>query len=234
MVVGDLSGPIRKKYISTIIDVYSRFLSIKIVKHKSEVAQHVMDWVKWAQTQTQAKVKHFHTDGGGEYMSNALKQFFIDNGTTTSVTTRDTPQHNGIAERKILTLIEMARSMLHFASLPVGYSENAVHTATYIINRCVPRSLVHENKTRIEAFFGHKPSIAHMRTFGCNVYMHIGKKYKENKMDYTSHPCVLLLTRFTDTTTSYMIHSRVDNIGPEIVPLMKINSQMEEILSALR
>ena len=214
MVVADVLS-IQNKYVSAISDVYSRIIAVKIVNTKDEATQHVMDWITWAQTQTGHKVKHFHTDGGGEYISNALKQFLVNNGTTNSATTRDTPQHNGIIERFNRTLLEMTRAMLHFADLPIGYWESALHTAVYIINRCVPRSLQRQNinKTRIEVFFGHKPSIDHMRTFGCNVYMHLAKKYRQGKMDKTSLPCVFIGYYQPDLLTPpyYMVYDPLRN-----------------------
>ena len=192
LVVADLCGPIRGKYVSVIIDVYSRYVSIKIINNKSMATQHITAFITWAQTQRQCKLKHFHSDGGGEYDNNTLRTFFAQHGTTISITTRDTPQHNGIAERMNLTLLEMTRAMLRHASLPVTYWENAIHTAAYIVNRCVPRTLKRRRLTRIQAFTGHKPSIKHMRVFGCNAYMHVQRKHRDSKLDSTSRPCIFI------------------------------------------
>ena len=103
--------------------------------------QHIIEFTKWVETQTGNKLKHFHSDGGGEYHPKELIDYFTQQGTTISITSRDTPQHNGIAERMNLTLLEMTRAMLRHASLPATYWEHAIHTAAYIINRCVPEHI---------------------------------------------------------------------------------------------
>ena len=138
MFVADVCGKIRGVYISVIVDVYSRFVSIKIIKKKSGAMQHVIEFIKWVETQTGNKLKHFHSDGGGEYHPKELTDYLNQQGTTTSSTSRDTPQHNGIAERVNQTILEMTRAMLRHASLPASHWEYAAHTSAYIINRCVP------------------------------------------------------------------------------------------------
>nr|GEW07877.1 hypothetical protein [Tanacetum cinerariifolium] len=46
-----------------------------------------------------------------------------------------TPQHNGIAKRKNMTLIEVAKTMLADSLLPIPFWAEAVNTACYIQNR---------------------------------------------------------------------------------------------------
>lgn len=98
-IVADVEGPIRGKYVSVIIDVYSRYVSIKIITKKSMAIEHIKQFVTWGQTQTQQTIKHFNSDGGGEYDNGAVRAFLAQFGCAISMTTRDTPQHNGIAER---------------------------------------------------------------------------------------------------------------------------------------
>ena len=166
----------------------------RLSRTRSETIQHIIEFAKWVETQTGNKLKHFHSDGGGEYHPKELIDYFTQQGTTISVTSRDTPQHNGIAERMNLTLLEMTRAMLQHASLPMTYWEHAIHTAAYIINRCVPNiyRAKHRRQTRIQAFTGHKPSIQHMRVFGCNAYMHIKHTQHTGKLDNTSIPCIFI------------------------------------------
>nr|GEV87777.1 putative ribonuclease H-like domain-containing protein [Tanacetum cinerariifolium] len=46
-----------------------------------------------------------------------------------------TPQHNGVAERRNMTLIEAARTMLADAKLPVTFWAEVVNTACYVQNK---------------------------------------------------------------------------------------------------
>ena len=46
-----------------------------------------------------------------------------------------TPQQNGVAERRNLTLMEMVRSMMSYSSVPISLWGEALKTAMYILNR---------------------------------------------------------------------------------------------------
>ena len=155
MVVADLSEPIYSKYLSLIIDVASGKVFLSILNNKSETVDHIIKWNTYAQTQTGRILKRFHSDGGGEYNSNKLKQYFEKQGTVMTKTTRDTPQHNGIAEKMNCTILEMARAMLHHGEMHPSYWMDAVMTAVYLINLSVPKT---SKVTRQEAWTGHKPS----------------------------------------------------------------------------
>ena len=81
MWVSDLCGPIYGRYISVIIDVKSRIIFLKIIMYKSDAVDHIIQCIRYAQTQTGKVLKRFHTDGGGEYSSNKLKTFLSQQGT---------------------------------------------------------------------------------------------------------------------------------------------------------
>jgi chemotaxis protein histidine kinase CheA len=186
IVVADLCGPIFHKYISLLIDVKTGTVFVDIINKKSETTQHVIRWDTHAKTQTGKVLKRFHSDGGGEYRSNLLKSYFAKQGTVMTTTTRDTPQHNGIAERMNRTILETARAMLFNGQMHVSYWQDAVLTAVQLINLQVPTTLTAENMTRHEAWTGHKPSVSHLRVFGCDVYRHIMRDQRANKMSVTS------------------------------------------------
>ncbi|GKA29724.1 putative ribonuclease H-like domain-containing protein [Tanacetum coccineum] len=78
-----------------------------------------------------------------------------------------TLQQNGIAERKNMTLIEAARTMLADSLLPTVFWAEAVNTACYVLNRVLVTKP--HNKTPYEHIIGRSPSISFMRPFGCPV-----------------------------------------------------------------
>ena len=63
-------------------------------------------------------IKILRTDGGGEYVSNEFKEFYESEGLIHEVTPLYTPQHNGTAERRNITLLNMVRCMLKSKNLP--------------------------------------------------------------------------------------------------------------------
>ena len=77
----------------------------------------------------------------------------------------------------------MARSMLHHGEMHESYWADAVLTAAYLLNRCVPSS---QQLTRYEAWTGKKPSLQHLRVFGCDAYRHVLKDQRSNKLSTTS------------------------------------------------
>jgi len=62
--------------------------------------------------QSGKSLKILRTDGGGEFTSGEFENFCRDNGIIHEITTPYTPQHNGIAERRNKTIMNMVRSMI--------------------------------------------------------------------------------------------------------------------------
>ena len=73
-------------------------------------------------------------------------------------------EQNGVAERINRTLMDMVRSMRTNVNLPQFLWTEALKTIVYIINR-VPTKVV--QKTPFELFKGWKPSLRHIRVWGC-------------------------------------------------------------------
>lgn len=72
-----------------------------------------------------------------------------------------TPEQNGVAERKLQSLVSAAQSMLEAADLPHSYWAEAVATTCYLQNRSYHSSLA-GNKTPYELWTGHKPDLGHL------------------------------------------------------------------------
>ena len=70
--------------------------------------------------------------------------------------------------------MEKARSPLSGAGLEQSFWAEVVATACYLINRSPTSNLI--NKTPMEAWLGHKPSLRHLRVFGCKAYAHVPKE----------------------------------------------------------
>jgi len=47
------------------------------------------------------------------------------------------------------------------------------------------------NKTPYEVWFGQKPSIAHLRVFGCEAFVHVPKE-KRSKLDNKAEKCIFI------------------------------------------
>jgi len=79
--------------------------------------------------------------------------------------------------------------MLFGANLPNKLWTEAVSTAVYLKNR-LPHSSLRGDITPHEMWFGTKPSLSHLRVFGCAAHAHIPeerrKKYGVGKVNHRS------------------------------------------------
>nr|GEU69458.1 uncharacterized mitochondrial protein AtMg00810-like [Tanacetum cinerariifolium] len=101
--------------------------------------------------------------------SGILRKFIteIENLKDLKVKIIRTPQQNGVAEKRNMTLIEAARTMLADAKLPVTFWAEAVNTACYVQNTVLVNNP--QNKTPYELFNGRTPAIGFLKPFGCHV-----------------------------------------------------------------
>ncbi|RVW61864.1 Retrovirus-related Pol polyprotein from transposon TNT 1-94 [Vitis vinifera] len=89
------------------------------------------------------------------------------------------PDQNTVAERRNKTLLDMVRSMLSSSKLPKFLWTKPLKTTMYILNQ-VPTKVV--TKTPFELLKGWKPSLRHMRVWGCLSEVRIYNP-QENKLD---------------------------------------------------
>ena len=86
-------------------------------------------------------IKSLRSDRGGEYLLGEFRQFLEDHGITSQLAAPGQPQQNGVAERQNRTLLEIVRSMMSYASLPVTFWGYELETTQYILN-LVPSKVI--------------------------------------------------------------------------------------------
>ncbi|GJV44984.1 retrovirus-related pol polyprotein from transposon TNT 1-94 [Tanacetum coccineum] len=111
-------------------------------------------------------------------MNKEMNQFCERKGIKREFSVARTPQQNRVAERKNITLIEAARTMLADSKLPTTFWAEAVNTACYVQNRVLVTKP--HKKTPYELFLSRKLALGFMRPFGCpvtilNTIDHLGK-----------------------------------------------------------
>ena len=159
------------EYFAIFVDDKSRKVHVAGLKRKSDVAQNLKDFVARAENETGQSVKILRSDGSGEYIGSALTEYLKGKGIRQELTTADTPQHNGVAERMNKTLLDKVRSMLLDADLPELYWYDALVHATHLHNVSPTRTL--EDMTPEEAWSGNKPDVSDLRVFGSKAFVHI-------------------------------------------------------------
>ncbi|CAI7757485.1 unnamed protein product [Closterium sp. NIES-54] len=83
---------------------------------------------------TDLLVLHLHSNRGGEFFSDLLQDFCRGEGILQSFTLPDSPQQNGIAERRIGLVIEVARTSMIHAATPHFLWQFAVQYAAHQLN----------------------------------------------------------------------------------------------------
>lgn len=182
----DLCGPMEtatpsgNRYIMTLIDDFSRFTTVYLLKTKDEAAGKIKEFVRRCENLFGRKPVTIRSDGGGEYTGRELRKFYEYEGIKAEYTTPYTPQQNGVAERKNRSLQEMAICMLADANMGKQYWGEAVMAASYIQNR-VPSRVI--GKTPYELWMDRKPDVAHLKVFGCSAYVRVPDA-RRSKLDH--------------------------------------------------
>ena len=94
------------EYFVTWVDDKSRKVFVTGLREKSEVPRHLKAFISWAEVETGLHVGTLHSDGGGEYIAGEAQKFLEEKGIKHEITTANTPQHNGVAERMNRTLLD--------------------------------------------------------------------------------------------------------------------------------
>jgi transposase InsO family protein len=196
VVHSDVCGPFEvpslggSKYFVTFVDEFTRMMWLYTIKLKSEVFDVFKRFKVLIEKESGKSIKILRTDGGGEYTSKDFEAFCVNHGIGHKVTTSYTPQHNGFAERRNRTLINMAMSIIKQKNLPHKLWGETFTTATYLLlNKCPTKKL--NMKVPEEAWNGRKPSEKHLRIFGSLCYKHV-PDVKRNKLEDKSEIMILV------------------------------------------
>ena len=161
------------KYCLTIIDNYSGYGTICLLRLKSDTAHAFQTWITWAEKQMSHPLLRVHSDRGGEFLANTFCTFLRSKGVEHQLSVTDHLQQNGCAEQFNRTLLEKEETMRHTSCLPKNLWNFALDTAVHVYNRTPMQCL--DWKTPVELVFNKKPDISYLRVFRCLAYVHIPK-----------------------------------------------------------
>ena len=128
----DLFGPVAylsiggSKYGLVIVDDFSRFTWVFFLQDKSETQGTLKRFLRRAQNEFELKVKKIRSDNGSEFKNLQVEEFLEEEGIKHEFSAPYTPQQNGVVERKNMTLIDMARTMLGEFKTPECFWSEAV------------------------------------------------------------------------------------------------------------
>jgi transposase InsO family protein len=159
----------RVEYGQVIYAPFSSALWSAYASTKDQLPLRLIDTLKAMQTQTGKKVKRLHTDGGSEFINEAVKAYCRGAGIELHYSPAGTPQLNGMAERTVRLVKEGGRTLLAHAGLTKEYWLQAVKHFVYVWNRIKVSDGT--GMTPYEAVYGKKPTARYLGVFGCDVWV---------------------------------------------------------------
>ena len=171
----DLMGPARvqslggMKFIFVVVDDFTRYTQVVLLKDKSEAANKMIHLCKKLQVQKNILIARIRSDHEREFENSKLISFCNDQGTKKEFFAPKTPQQNGVVERKNRVVQEMARVMLNIKSMPKSFWGEDVNTACYTLN--IVYFCPNTKKTPYELSRGKKQVVKYFIVFRNDCYI---------------------------------------------------------------
>nr|GEZ59262.1 hypothetical protein [Tanacetum cinerariifolium] len=178
-----------KKYVLVIVNDYSRYTWTHFLRSKDETPKVLIDFLKLVQRGLLAQVRIVQTDKGTKFLNKTLHAYFASEGIIYQTSVPRTPEQNGVVKRQNSTLVEVARTMLSAAKVPLFFWAKAIAIACFTQNRSlvIPR---HE-KTPYHIINDRKPSVKFFHIFSSTCYI-VRDGENLNKMKEKGDACIFV------------------------------------------
>ncbi|CAI7920648.1 unnamed protein product [Closterium sp. NIES-53] len=195
----DVWGPARvrgqghERYFLLVVDDYSRYTIVFPLHSKDEVTEVLIDWIRTARLRLRESfgsdfsVLRLHSDRGGEFSSARLGAFCRAQGIRQTFTLPTSPQQNGIAERCIGMVMDVARTSMIHAAAPHFLWPFAVQYAAHQLNLQPRVSLPETSPTLL--WTGKVGDASAFRVWGSRAFV---RDLSADKLSPRATPCVFL------------------------------------------
>ncbi|CAI5957436.1 unnamed protein product, partial [Closterium sp. NIES-64] len=186
-------GQGRERYFLLVVYDYLRYTTLFPLRSKGDVTEVLIDWIRAARLQLRQSfgsdfpVLRLHSDRGGEFSSGLLRAYCRARGIRQTFTLPDSPQQNGIAERRIGMVMDVARTSMMHAAAPHFLWSFAVRYAAHQIN-------LHPRVSRPETspallWTGKVGDASAFRVWGSRAFV---RDLSADKLSPRAAPCVFL------------------------------------------
>ena len=165
---GDLMDPFTPeayrgfKGVSKITDQFTRWTAAYLLERKSCAFDSFRLFVTSTVIPCGGRVIRWRADKGGEYTSEAFKQYCLETGIIQEFVATNMPQQNGVSERVGRTLCSMLRYLLVESGLPPKLWGAFMLTAAYPCSRMAHSGL--DMETPFKRLYGKESSLSHLKT----------------------------------------------------------------------
>lgn len=193
----------------TVVDDFSRNTWTFLMKAKTDAVSILATFIPYIHTQFNVKLKCVRSNGAKEFCEGSMLQLYQQYGIQHQKTCTNSPQQNGVVERKHRHLLKTTRALLFQSHVPISLWGECLLAATHLINR-MPLSSI-KFSTPYEKVFGHSSDLAHLR---CLCFVSSLKTHR-SKFDPRATACIFLgyppdqkAYKVMDLTTHKIIISR--------------------------
>ncbi|CAI7798060.1 unnamed protein product [Closterium sp. NIES-54] len=195
----DVWGPARvrgqghERYFLLVVDDYTRYTTVFPLRTKGEVPDVLIPWIRAARLQLRDRfqsdflVLRLHSDQGGEFSSDLLAAYCTEHGIRQTFTLPASPQQNGVAERRIGLVMEIARTSLIHAAAPHFLWPFAVQYAAHQLHLW-PRVSAPETSPTL-LWTGQVGDASRFRVWGACAFV---RDTTADKLSARAVPCVFL------------------------------------------
>ncbi|CAI7887031.1 unnamed protein product [Closterium sp. NIES-53] len=166
-----VSGQSRERYFLLVVDDFTRYTTVFPLRSKGQ----------------DLPILRLHSDRGGEFSSTLLRDFCCGEGILQSFTLPESPQQNGIAERRIGLVMEVARTSMIHAAAPHFLWSFAVRYAAHQLNLW-PRVSLPETSPTLR-WTGGVSDASVFRVLGSRAFV---RDTLADKLSPRAIPCVFL------------------------------------------
>ncbi|CAI7905786.1 unnamed protein product [Closterium sp. NIES-53] len=188
-----VSGQGREHYFLLVVDDYTQYTTVFPLHSKGDVSDVLIPWIRTVRLQLRDRfgqdllVLGLHSDRGGEFSSDLLREFCRGEGILQSFTLPDSPEQNGIAERRIGLVMEVARTSMIHAAAPHFYWPFAVRYTAHQLNLW-PRVSLPETSPTLR-WTGKVGDASVFRVWGSRAFV---RDTSADKLSARAIPCVFL------------------------------------------
>jgi len=177
----DICGPMsvesfgKNKLLAVFCDDYTSIVNVYAIKTKSEIVDRMADMISEANAAGH-RIHRVRSDNAKEFTSKEMNALLRKHSIVHEYSVPYCAAQNGRIERQNRTIVEMARSMLAGAGLPLELWAEACKTAALIRNMLPLKRL--KGKTPAELWTGKKPDVGILRIYGSKAYAHVSKQFR--------------------------------------------------------
>ncbi|CAI5942483.1 unnamed protein product [Closterium sp. NIES-64] len=195
----DVWGPARvrgqghERYFLLVVDDYSRYTTVFPLRSKGDVTEVLIDWIRAARLQLRESfgsdfpVLRPPSDRGGEFFSARQGAFCRAQGIRQTFTLPASPQQNGITERRIGMVMDVARTSMIHAAAPHFLWPFAFHYTAHQLN-LQPRVSLPETSPTLR-WTGKFGDASAFRVWGSRAFV---RDLSADKLSPRAVPCVFL------------------------------------------